>query len=185
MGKYALSEIWRTLFIREKLFLTTQVVLFHQAHAFWTTGTWVSEEEKDHFWGRCTLLVWRPFWLWYLLTLSSTSFHCPSLFPFLSPHIHSVYWPPQMWESVSRFMYFFSCSPPVAAAGENFREHTSVVSSPRLALMFPYSAVDMQCSVLFTFQCYRLFPDAWAFCLISSCLNSFSASAYHCAQCLS
>ena len=64
-------------------------------------------------------------------------FRCPPHFPFLSPHIRSVYSPPQMQESVSRFMYFFSSSPPVAAAGENFREHTSVVSSPRLALMFP------------------------------------------------
>ena len=29
-----LSEIWHTLFIREKLFLIAQVVLFHQAQSF-------------------------------------------------------------------------------------------------------------------------------------------------------
>lgn len=64
-------------------------------------------------------------------------------------------------------------------------ENTHQLSLLPDLLLCSHSAVDMQCSVLFTFQCYRLFPDAWAFCLISSCLNSFSASAYHCAQCLS
>lgn len=172
MGKYALSEIWHTLFYQRKALLNYTGGSLPPGTCFWTTGTWVSEEEKRSLLRQVPLLVWRPFWLWYLLTLSSTSFHWPSLFPFLSPHILlSVYWPPQM-QGLFRFMYFFSCSPPVAAAGEN-TENTHQLSLLPDLLLCSHSAVDMQCSVLFTFQCYRLFPDAWAFCLILHALILF------------
>lgn len=137
MGKYALSEIWHTLFIREKLFLThrwfssTRHMLFGQQ----VLGS--VRRKKDHFWTQVPLLVWRPFWLWYLLTLSSTSFHCPSLFPFLSPHIHSVYWPPQMWESVSLYVFLFMFSSSCCSWWK-LPENTHQLSLlPRLALMFP------------------------------------------------
>ena len=180
MGKYALSEIWHTLFIREKLFLTAQVVLFHQAHDF-GTSTWVSEAgKKITSEGRCLCWCGAPSGFGICWPYPPPLFVVLLTSPF-SPHTFVV------------FIHHHKCGSLFLASCISFHlllqllqlvktsENTHQLSLLPDLLLCSHSGVDMQCSIPFTFQYYCLFPDAWAFCLISSCLNSFSTSAYHCA----
>ena len=178
LGKYVLRKIWHTLFFREKLFLTAQVVLFHQAHGFGQQVLGSVRQEK-----RSLLKAGASAGVETLLALVSADLilYLFSLCSFLSspfsPHTFIV------------FIHHHKCGNLFLTSCISFRlllqllqlvktsENMHQLSLLPDLLLHSQSAVDMQCSVPFTFQCYCLFPDIWAFCLISSCLNSFYTSA--------
>lgn len=145
------------------------MVLFHQAQSFRRQSQW--DRKRSLLKDSC--LCWHrdPLWLWHLPTFPSTSFHCPPLLPFHSPHIHSIYslqkmlsWPSVLltfslicFSPLCAFVYFFPSSPLGGPSGEDFREHKSVVTSPRITLRFPSYCGHIVHNVMVYFLMFSLF----------------------------